>query len=230
MKNSHSMNNSHSMKNSHSKKNIVVLISGSGSNLQAILDACDNHTIDASVKAVFSNKAETLGLERAELAGVDAHAVNPKEFNSREKFDHELMIQIDTYQPDLIVLAGYMRILSSEFVRHYTGKMINIHPSLLPKYPGLHTHQRAIDAQDKEHGTSVHFVTEELDGGPVILQAKVPVFEGDDADILASRVLTQEHCIYPMVCKWFTEDRLSMVNGQAVLDGKVLGNHGYAEE
>ena len=224
------MKNSHSMNNSHSKKNIVVLVSGSGSNLQAILDACDSHTIDASVKAVFSNKADAFGLERAESAGVHAHSVNPKEFNSREEFDHELMVQIDAYQPDLIVLAGYMRILSSEFVRHYAGKMINIHPSLLPKYPGLHTHQRAIDAQDKEHGTSVHFVTEELDGGPVILQAKVPVFEGDDADMLASRVLTQEHCIYPMVCKWFAEDRLSMANGQAILDGKPLGKHGYAEE
>lgn len=224
------MKNSHSMNNSHSKKNIVVLVSGSGSNLQAILDACDSHTIDASVKAVFSNKADAFGLERAESAGVHAHSVNPKEFNSREEFDHELMVQIDAYQPDLIVLAGYMRILSSEFVRHYAGKMINIHPSLLPKYPGLHTHQRAIDAKDKEHGTSVHFVTEELDGGPVILQAKVPVFEGDDADMLASRVLTQEHCIYPMVCKWFAEDRLSMANGQAILDGKPLGKHGYAEE
>lgn len=166
------MKNSHSMNNSHSKKNIVVLVSGSGSNLQAILDACDSHTIDASVKAVFSNKADAFGLERAKSASVDAHSVNPKEFNSREEFDHELMVQIDAYQPDLIVLAGYMRILSSEFVRHYAGKMINIHPSLLPKYPGLHTHQRAIDAQDKEHGTSVHFVTEELDGGPVILQLR----------------------------------------------------------
>ena len=207
-----------------------MLVSGSGSNLQAILDACDNSMIDASVNAVFSNKADAFGLERAKLAGVDAHSVNPKKFNSREEFDHELMLQIDTYQPDLIVLAGYMRILSSEFVRHYAGKMVNIHPSLLPKYPGLHTHQRAIDAQDEEHGTSVHFVTEELDGGPVILQAKVPVFEGDDADILASRVLTQEHYIYPMVCKWFAENRLSRVNGQAILDDKILGKHGYAEE
>ena len=224
------MKNNQSKKISQSKKNIVVLVSGSGSNLQAILDACDNSMVDASVNAVFSNKADAFGLERAKLAGVDAHSVNPKEFNSREEFDHELMLQIDTYQPDLIVLAGYMRILSSEFVRHYAGKMVNIHPSLLPKYPGLHTHQRAIDAQDEEHGTSVHFVTEELDGGPVILQAKVPVFEGDDADILASRVLTQEHYIYPMVCKWFAEDRLSMVNGQAILDDKILGKHGYAEK
>jgi len=224
------MKNNHSQKTTQSQKNIVVLVSGSGSNLQAILDACDSNMIDASVKAVFSNKAEAFGLERAKNAGVAARSVNPKDFGSREEFDHELMIQIDTYQPDLIVLAGYMRILSSEFVRHYAGKMVNIHPSLLPKYPGLHTHQRAIDAKDKEHGTSVHFVTEELDGGPVILQAKVPVFEDDDAKLLAGRVLTQEHAIYPMVCKWFAEDRLSMVDGQAVLDGKVLGKHGYAEE
>ena len=224
------MKNNHSQKTTQSQKNIVVLVSGSGSNLQAILDACDSNMIDASVKAVFSNKAEAFGLERAKNAGVAARSVNPKDFDSREAFDHELMIQIDTYQPDLIVLAGYMRILSSEFVRHYAGKMVNIHPSLLPKYPGLHTHQRAIDAKDKEHGTSVHFVTEELDGGPVILQAKVPVFEDDDAKLLAGRVLTQEHAIYPMVCKWFAEDRLSMVDGQAVLDGKVLGKHGYAEE
>ncbi|PQJ61228.1 phosphoribosylglycinamide formyltransferase [Vibrio chagasii] len=224
------MKNNHSQKTTQSQKNIVVLVSGSGSNLQAILDACDSNMIDASVKAVFSNKAEAFGLERAKNAGVAARSVNPKDFDSREAFDHELMIQIDTYQPDLIVLAGYMRILSSEFVRHYAGKMVNIHPSLLPKYPGLHTHQRAIDAKDKEHGTSVHFVTEELDGGPVILQAKVPVFEDDDAELLAGRVLTQEHAIYPMVCKWFAEDRLSMVDGQAVLDGKVLGKHGYAEE
>ena len=224
------MKNNHSQKTTQSQKNIVVLVSGSGSNLQAILDACDSIMIDASVKAVFSNKAEAFGLERAKNAGVAARSVNPKDFDSREAFDHELMIQIDTYQPDLIVLAGYMRILSSEFVRHYAGKMVNFHPSLLPKYPGLHTHQRAIDAKDKEHGTSVHFVTEELDGGPVILQAKVPVFEDDDAELLAGRVLTQEHAIYPMVCKWFAEDRLSMVDGQAVLDGKVLGKHGYAEE
>jgi len=211
-------------------KNIVVLISGSGSNLQAILDACESKMIDASVKAVFSNKADAYGLERARSSSVDAHAINPKEFESREAFDLELMTQIDAYQPDLIILAGYMRILSSEFVRHYLGKMINIHPSLLPKYPGLHTHQRAIDAKDSEHGTSVHFVTEELDGGPVVLQAKVPVFDDDNAESLASRVLTQEHQIYPLVSKWFIEERLSMINGKAVLDGQELGIHGYAEE
>ncbi|MDK9738561.1 phosphoribosylglycinamide formyltransferase [Vibrio sp. D404a] len=218
------------MKKNAPQKNIVVLVSGSGSNLQAIIDACQNQHIHASVKAVFSNKAEAFGLERARAVDIPAHSINPKEFESREAFDSELMNQIDAYQPDLIVLAGYMRILSAEFVRHYLGRMVNIHPSLLPKYPGLHTHQRAIDAQDKEHGTSVHFVTEELDGGPVILQAKVPVFAEDDADILASRVLTQEHQIYPLVCKWFSEDRLAMKDGQAYLDDKALGKHGYAED
>ncbi|AUW04273.1 phosphoribosylglycinamide formyltransferase [Vibrio campbellii] len=211
-------------------KNIVVLISGNGSNLQAILEACEANMPNAQVAAVFSNKADAYGLERAKQFDVNSHFVDPKAFESREDFDAELMKQIDEYQPDVIVLAGYMRILSSAFVSHYLGKMINIHPSLLPKYPGLHTHQRAIDAGDKEHGTSVHFVTEELDGGPVVLQAKVPVFEDDDADALAARVQTQEHNIYPMVTKWLVEGRLSMTEGKAYLDGFELGAHGYAAE
>lgn len=211
-------------------KNIVVLISGNGSNLQAILEACEANMPNAQVAAVFSNKADAYGLERAKQFDVNGHFVDPKTFESREDFDAELMKQIDEYQPDVIVLAGYMRILSSAFVSHYLGKMINIHPSLLPKYPGLHTHQRAIDAGDKEHGTSVHFVTEELDGGPVVLQAKVPVFEDDDADALAARVQTQEHNIYPMVTKWLVEGRLSMTEGKAYLDGFELDAQGYAAE
>ena len=211
-------------------KNIVVLISGNGSNLQAILEACEANMPNAQVAAVFSNKADAYGLERAKQFDVNGHFVDPKAFESREDFDAELMKQIDEYQPDVIVLAGYMRILSSAFVSHYLGKMINIHPSLLPKYPGLHTHQRAIEAGDKEHGTSVHFVTEELDGGPVVLQAKVPVFEDDDADALAARVQTQEHNIYPMVTRWLVEGRLSMTEGKAYLDGFELGAHGYAAE
>ncbi|WP_039976982.1 MULTISPECIES: phosphoribosylglycinamide formyltransferase [Vibrio] len=211
-------------------KNIVVLISGNGSNLQAILEACEDSMPNAQVAAVFSNKADAYGLERAKQFDVNGHFVDPKAFESREDFDAELMKQIDEYQPDVIVLAGYMRILSGAFVSHYLGKMINIHPSLLPKYPGLHTHQRAIDAGDKEHGTSVHFVTEELDGGPVVLQAKVPVFEDDDTDALAARVQTQEHNIYPMVTKWLVDGRLSMTEGKAYLDGFELGAHGYAAE
>lgn len=211
-------------------KNIVVLISGNGSNLQAILESCEANMPNAQVAAVFSNKAQAYGLERAKLFDVNGHFINPNAFESREKFDAELMKQIDEYQPDVIVLAGYMRILSSAFVQHYLGKMINIHPSLLPKYPGLNTHQRAIDAGDKEHGTSVHFVTEELDGGPVILQAKVPVFEDDNADALTARVQTQEHTIYPMVTKWLVDERLTMRDGKAYLDGFELGEHGYATE
>ncbi|PFG55609.1 phosphoribosylglycinamide formyltransferase-1 [Vibrio sp. ES.051] len=211
-------------------KNIVVLISGNGSNLQAILEACEDNMPNAQVAAVFSNKADAYGLERAKQFDVNGHFVDPKAFDSRDAFDAELMSQIDNYQPDIIVLAGYMRILTRAFVQHYRGKMINVHPSLLPKYPGLHTHQRAIDAKDREHGTSVHFVTEELDGGPVILQAKVPVFEEDDADALAARVQTQEHNIYPMVTKWLVEDRLKMQDGKAWLDGQALGIHGYAAE
>ncbi len=211
-------------------KNIVILISGNGSNLQAILEACESNMPDAQVSAVFSNKANAYGLERAKQFNVDAHFVDPKPFESREAFDNELMKQIDLYQPDAVILAGYMRILSREFVQHYMGKMINIHPSLLPKYPGLHTHQRAIDEKDSEHGTSVHFVTEELDGGPVILQAKVPVFEDDDAETLAARVQAQEHTIYPIVTKWLIEERLQMQDGQAWLDGKALGAHGYAAD
>ncbi|MGY5840389.1 phosphoribosylglycinamide formyltransferase [Vibrio chemaguriensis] len=217
------------MKN-HTLKNIVVLISGNGSNLQAILEACEDSMPNARVAAVFSNKADAFGLERAKNFDVDGHFADPKAFDSRESFDAELMSQIDEYQPDVIILAGYMRILSSEFVSHYMGKMINIHPSLLPKYPGLHTHQRAIDAGDKEHGTSVHFVTEELDGGPVILQAKVPVFEDDNASVLAARVQAQEHRIYPMVAKWLVDERLIMKDGKAYLDGAELGAHGYASD
>lgn len=218
-------------------KNIVVLISGNGSNLQAIIDACEAGKIKANVAAVFSNKQDAYGLERAKQHGIAAHFVSPQDFidaetgkPNREAFDHELMKQIDEYQPDLVILAGYMRILSSEFVQHYMGKMLNIHPSLLPKYSGLHTHQRAIDAKDEEHGTSVHFVTEELDGGSVVLQAKVPVFEDDTAEILAERVLIQEHQIYPLVAQWFIDGRLEMKDGAAILDGVKLDIHGYAQD
>lgn len=217
-------------------KNIVVLVSGSGSNLQAIIDACETKHINAKITAVFSNKADAYGLERARSHNINAHSIsahmflNPQGKPDREAFDSHLMKQIDKYQPDLVILAGYMRILSPSFVTHYSGRMLNIHPSLLPKYTGLHTHQRAIDAGDNEHGTSVHFVTEELDGGPVILQAKVPVFEDDDAASLAERVLVQEHSIYPIVTQWFIDGRLEMKNQLAYLDGKLLGLHGYAED
>ncbi|MGL6258169.1 phosphoribosylglycinamide formyltransferase [Vibrio sp. WXL103] len=211
-------------------KSIVVLVSGNGSNLQAIIDACKTNINDGKVTAVFSNKATAYALDRAKAAGAAANFLDPDAFETRDGFDTELMRQIDEYKPDLVILAGYMRILSGEFVRHYLGRMINIHPSLLPKYPGLNTYQRAIHAGDEEHGTSVHFVTEQLDGGPVILQAKVPIFDEDTVATLTERVQTQEHKIYPMVAKWFVEDRLEMRQGKAFLDGEQLGIHGYAAD
>ena len=183
------------------KKRIVVLISGSGTNLQALIDACKSGYINGEIVGVLSNKADVYGLTRAENAGIEHCVLSHKAFDSRESYDQALIEQITQYQPDLVVLAGFMRILTADFVQKFSGKLLNIHPSLLPKYQGLNTHQRAIDAKDSEHGVSVHFVTEELDGGPVILQAKVPVFENDNADDLASRVHKQEHRIYPLVVK-----------------------------
>ena len=179
--------------------NIVVLISGNGSNLQAIIDACKEKKINGTLRAVFSNKADAFGLERARKAAIPAHTLTADQFSSREAFDRELILEIDAYAPDVVVLAGFMRILSPAFVAHYNGRLLNIHPSLLPKYPGLHTHRQALENGDEEHGTSVHFVTDELDGGPVILQSKVPVFEGDDEDEITARVQVQEHAIYPLV-------------------------------
>lgn len=211
-------------------KNIVVLISGNGSNLQAIIDACEQKRINGTIRAVFSNKADAFGLERARDAGIPQHALAASQFASREAFDRELMHEIDAYAPDVVVLAGYMRILSADFVQHYQGKLLNIHPSLLPKYPGLHTHRQVLENGDEEHGTSVHFVTDELDGGPVILQAKVPVFDGDSEEDVTERVQTQEHAIYPLVVSWFVDGRLEMRDGAAWLDGVKLPPQGYAAE
>ncbi len=211
-------------------KKLVVLISGNGSNLQSILDACASRRINGSVAAVFSNKASAFGLTRAQEANVPGHALSAKDFTDRAAFDRQLMQQIDAYAPDLVVLAGYMRILSGEFVAHYHDRLINIHPSLLPKYPGLHTHRQALENGDAEHGTSVHFVTDELDGGPIILQARVPVFAGDSEDEISARVQHQEHAIYPLVVSWFVDGRLAMREGKAWLDGKELPPQGYAND
>jgi phosphoribosylglycinamide formyltransferase-1 len=211
-------------------KSIVVLISGSGSNLQAILDACSAGFIDGKVTAVLSNKAKAYGLERAKKAGAKAIVLDHKAYADRAAYDRDLIATIDQHQPDLVVLAGFMRILTPEFVQHYQGRLLNIHPSLLPKYQGLNTHQRAIDAGDTEHGCSVHFVTAELDGGPVILQAKVPVFPVDDADTVAERVHEQEHRIYPLVVRWFCQNRLQQQSDKALLDGLLLSDHGYAND
>lgn len=209
---------------------ILVLISGGGTNLQAIIDASTDNNYPAEVVAVVSNKADAYGLTRAQNSDIATVSLSHKEFDSREDYDQALIKKIDAFDADLIVLAGFMRILTPDFVQHYQGKLLNIHPSLLPKYQGLNTHQRAIDAGDEVHGVSVHFVTEELDGGPVILQAKVPVFEGDTSDELAARVHEQEHRIYPLVVKWFAEKRLEMQGDNAVLDGNVLPISGYAND
>ena len=209
---------------------IVVLISGSGTNLQALIDACNSADYPGEIVGVISNKADAYGLVRAQNSNIATHAISHKAFDSRESYDHALIEKIDALKADIVVLAGFMRILTPAFVQHFSGKLLNIHPSLLPKYQGLNTHQRALDAKDQEHGVSVHFVTEELDGGPVILQAKVPVFDGDTADDLASRVHEQEHRIYPLVVKWFCSKRVTMIGDNAVLDGNVLPVSGYASE
>ena len=202
-------------------KKLVVLISGNGSNLQSILDACASGRING-------NKESAYGLTRAQQASVPGLALSPRDFPDREAFDRQLMQEIDAFEPDLVVLAGYMRILSSAFVTHYHDRLLNIHPSLLPKYPGLHTHRQALENGDKEHGTSVHFVTDELDGGPVVLQARVPIFPGDDEAEITARVQHQEHAIYPLAISWFTDGRLVMRDGKAWLDGQPLPAQGYA--
>ncbi|MEJ2316732.1 MAG: phosphoribosylglycinamide formyltransferase [Gammaproteobacteria bacterium] len=182
---------------------VVVLISGNGSNLQAIIDASKNDPDLYEVVAVISNREDAFGLERADREGISSAIVDHRTYDSRETYDHALMQIIDAFEPELVVLAGFMRILTPEFVRHYAGRMLNIHPSLLPKYKGLNTHERAIDAGDKVHGCSVHFVTETLDDGPVVLQAEVPILEDDTAETLADRVHVQEHIIYPEAVRRF---------------------------
>ncbi len=208
-------------------KSIVVLISGSGSNLQALLDHFANQPQLARISAVMSNKADAYGLERAAKAGVPTHVLSHRDFADRLSFDQAMIEQIDQYQPDLVVLAGFMRILTPEFTRHYAGKLVNIHPSLLPKYKGLNTHQRVLDAGDSEHGCSVHFVTEELDDGAVIIQARTNIEQSDSADSLAQKVHQLEHQIYPLAAQWFVEGRLQMVANLAMLDGKQLATGGF---
>lgn len=206
---------------------VVVLISGSGSNLQAIIDGQRAGELPIEIVAVISNRPNVKGLERAVHAGIEAITLDHKDFASRQAFDAALAERIDSYRPELVVLAGFMRILTPEFTQRYLGRMLNIHPSLLPKYQGLNTHQRALDAGDSEHGVTVHFVTAELDGGPAVIQAVVPVLAGDDARSLAARVQTQEHVIYPMAIKWFAEGRLIMRDNAALLDGEPLPASGY---
>ncbi|WP_163936098.1 phosphoribosylglycinamide formyltransferase [Paraferrimonas sp. SM1919] len=211
-------------------KRLVVLISGNGSNLQAIIDSSCNDDVAGRIVGVISNRADAYGLERAKSDEIDAISLPAIADETRSDYDKRLAAEIDKLNPDLIILAGFMRILTPEFVAKYQGKMINIHPSLLPKYPGLNTHARAIENNDDTHGASVHFVTAEVDGGPVILQGKVPVFADDDIATLQERVHDQEHRIYPMVVQWFIDGRLIMQADKAILDGQVLPENGYASE
>lgn len=206
---------------------VVVLLSGTGSNLQALIDSDDVKASPANIRAVISNRADAYGLQRAKDAGIDTRVLDHKAFEGREAFDAALIEVIDEFKPQLVVLAGFMRILSAEFVRHYQGRLLNIHPSLLPKYKGLHTHQRALEAGDGEHGCSVHFVTEELDGGPLVVQAVIPVESDDSPHSLAQRVHAQEHRIYPLAVRWFAEGRLSLDERGALLDGQLLAASGH---
>jgi phosphoribosylglycinamide formyltransferase-1 len=206
---------------------LVILISGSGSNLQAFIDAIARGELHAQIAAVISNKPTALGVQRADAAGIPTAVIDHQQFADRETFDAALRDCVQQFQPDLVILAGFMRILTPVFLRPFIGRLLNIHPSLLPKYPGLHTHQRAIDAGDLEAGATVHFVTEELDGGPAIIQAHVPVQSTDTAEHLAARVLQVEHRIYPLATEWFAQNRLSLNDNRALLDDKPLPITGF---
>lgn len=199
---------------------VVILISGRGSNMQAIINATDPLLV--SVKAVISNRPNAQGLTFARDAGIPTAVVDHTQFESRPAFDQALQTCIDTFAPGLVVLAGFMRILTPAFVRQYAGRMLNIHPSLLPEFKGLHTHERALASGAKVHGASVHFVTEDLDSGPVILQARVPVLPTDTVDTLAARVLKEEHRIYPQAIHWFAQGRLQLREQCVLLDGQPV--------
>ena len=197
---------------------IVVLISGSGSNLQAIIDQIAAKKLNAKICAVISNIADAYGLQRAKDAHIDTYIISHHDYNSREEFDAKLIKTIEQYNPSLIVLAGFMRILSDDFVNHFHTKMINIHPSLLPRHRGLHTHKGALESGDKEHGLSIHYVSTELDGGPLIFQKSIAVLADDTEESLAKRVLIEEHQAYPQVIQWFAEQRIQLIDNKVILD------------
>lgn len=213
------------------KTRLVILISGTGSNMEALIKAASTGAVSGEIVAVFSNKPDAKGLVTASAAGIATEVVNHRDFPDRESFDAELAERINRFAPDLVILAGFMRILTTTFVRQFHGRLMNIHPSLLPKYPGLHTHQRAIDAGDQEAGATVHFVTEELDGGPAIVQARVPVLASDTEEALAARVLVLEHKIYPYAVDLFSRGRLALDTQGVMLDGQLLPPNGinYSE-
>ncbi len=201
---------------------IVVLVSGEGTNLQAIIDAARSNRLPVEIRAVISNRPGANGLRRAQQAGIPTQVIDHTHYLDREAFDTALQALIDQYRPALVVLAGFMRILTTALVTHYRGRLINIHPSLLPAFPGLNTHRRALEAGVKEHGASVHFVTNEVDGGPVIIQVRVPIQDGDDPHRLATRVLKREHDLYTMAIRWYAQGRLKLVDDVVCFDGRVL--------
>jgi len=201
---------------------LVVLVSGRGSNLRAIDARIEAGAVPARIRAVMSDRADAPALAWASARGFANRALSPRDFTDRAAFDVALADAIADFVPGLVVLAGFMRILGASVVERFAGRMLNIHPSLLPRYPGLHTHRRVLEAGDPEHGASVHFVTAELDGGPVVLQARVPVLPGDDELTLAGRVLVQEHRIYPLAIRWFAEGRLRLDDGAVWFDGRPL--------
>ncbi|HHE9442400.1 TPA: phosphoribosylglycinamide formyltransferase [Haemophilus influenzae 10810] len=211
-------------------KKIAVLISGQGTNLQTIIDACHSGDIPAKITCVVSNKADAYGLVRAKQAQIPQAVFLRKNFANNFEMDDAIGDYLQSLAVDLIVLAGYMKILTPKFTQSFAGKILNIHPSLLPKYAGLNTYQRAIEAGDNEHGTTVHFVNEEVDGGAIVLQAKVPIFPEDSIEEVEARTREQEYQIYPLVIKWFTEGRLRLKDNLAYLDGKPLPKSGYADE
>lgn len=200
----------------------AVLISGGGTNLQAFIDAIEAGRLDLQIAVVLSNRRDAYGLERARRANIPCEVVSHRDYDTREDFDAALVATLVPYDAELVILAGFMRILTTAFITPFSGRILNIHPSLLPKYPGLDTHQRAIDAGDEWAGSTVHFVTEELDGGPRIIQGRVPVLADDSADTLAARVLEIEHQIYPRAAALYATGRLRLVDGHACLDGKPL--------
>ena len=208
---------------------IVVQISGNGSNLQAIIDAIAEKGLNAKICAVISNKENAYGLQRASQAGIKNSWIDHKKYASREQFDQVLIEEIDPFEPDLVVLAGFMRILTEQFVCRYQGKLINIHPSLLPRFRGLNTHQRVLESSDAEHGASIHFVTPDLDGGPVIVQASLAVKPTDTVESLARGVQALEYKIYPQVVEWFSLNRVTLKESRVYVDDKELPSSGYRE-
>ncbi len=201
---------------------LAVLISGRGSNLQAFIDACASGSLAAQISVVISNNPDAPGLGRAAAAGIATRCIDHRDYPDRQSFDLALARELDQWQVDLVILAGFMRILTPAFITPFSGRLLNVHPSLLPKYPGLNTHQRALDAGDREAGVTVHFVTLELDGGPPIIQARVPIHPDDTVETLAARVIVAEHLIYPLAVKWYIAGRLKLTDRGAYLDGRPI--------